>query len=97
MYISPVRKSTKAYETRREKFEPLYLRTVPPEKTASGLNIGYRQWRDCTVYVAKTKALISFAVTASLFLHMRKAGFLTTRLISISDRNPVSVGTEASN
>ena len=35
--------------------------------------------------VAKTKALISFAVTAKLicvlFSHMQKAGFLTTRLI----------------
>ena len=37
--------------------------------------------------VAKTRALISFAVTtklsASLFLHMQKASFLTTRLIII--------------
>ena len=36
---------------------------------------------DSTIRVAKTKALISFAVTASLFSHMQKAGFLTTRLI----------------
>ena len=33
------------------------------------------------MYVAKTKALISFAVAASLFSHMQKMGFLITRLI----------------
>ena len=41
--------------------------------------------RDCTIYVAKTKTLISFAVTekliyASLFSHMQNVGFLMTRL-----------------
>ena len=41
---------------------------------------------DCTIHVAKTKALISCAVTAQLicvffvFSHMQKAGFLMTRL-----------------
>ena len=39
---------------------------------------------DCTVRVAKTKALISFAVTAKLIcvfvFAYAKAGFLTTRL-----------------
>ena len=40
----------------------------------------------CTTYVAKTKALISCAVTAQLiwvivFAYMQKAGFLTTRLM----------------
>ena len=29
-------------------------------------NFGYRKWRNCTIRVAKTKALISFAVTAKL-------------------------------
>ena len=29
-------------------------------------NLGFREQRDCTIYVAKTKALISFAVTAKL-------------------------------
>ena len=29
-------------------------------------NFGLRKKRDCTIYVAKTKALISFAVTAKL-------------------------------
>ena len=29
-------------------------------------NFGFRKQRDCTIYVAKTKALISFAVTAKL-------------------------------
>ena len=35
---------------------------------------------DPTLLVAKTKALISFAVSASLFLHVQKAGFLVRRL-----------------
>ena len=30
------------------------------------LNFGFRKQRDCTIYVTKTKALISFAVTAKL-------------------------------
>ena len=43
----------------------------------------------CTNRVAKTKALISFVVTlklisASLFSHMQKAGFLTMRLILVT-------------
>ena len=29
-------------------------------------NFGFRKYRDCTIYVAKTKALISFPVTAKL-------------------------------
>ena len=29
-------------------------------------NFGFRKYRDCTIRVAKTKALISFAVTAKL-------------------------------
>ena len=33
---------------------------------ARGLNFGFRKNRDCTICVAKTKALISFAVTAKL-------------------------------
>ena len=41
---------------------------------------------DCTIYVAKTKALIGCAVTAQLicvfFLHMQNVGSLMTRLIS---------------
>ena len=32
------------------------------------------------IHVAKTKVLISCAVTALLFLHMQKAGILMTRL-----------------
>ena len=37
----------------------------------------------CTIYVLKTKALISCAVTCvRLFSHMQKSGFLTTWLIS---------------
>ena len=33
---------------------------------ARGLNFRFRKKRDCTIYVAKTKTLISFAVTAKL-------------------------------
>ena len=29
-------------------------------------NFGFRKWGNCTIRVAKTKALISFAVTANL-------------------------------
>ena len=72
------------------------LRGIRPGPTQTGLysyrrwleasNFGFRKKRDCTIRVAKTKALISFAVTAkqmaaSLFSHMRKADFLVTRLI----------------
>ena len=37
---------------------------VQPQKMARGLK--FRKKRDCTIRVAKTKALISFAVTAKL-------------------------------
>ena len=41
----------------------------------------------CTIYVVKTKALISYAVTGQLicasFLHMQKAGFLLMQLIGL--------------
>ena len=42
--------------------------------------------KDCTILVAKTKALISFAVTAKLicalvFEYMQNVGFLMVRLI----------------
>ena len=33
---------------------------------ARGLKFGFRKQKDCTIYVAKTKALISCAVTAQL-------------------------------
>ena len=39
---------------------------VKPQKMASGFKFGFRKKRDCTIRVAKTKALISFAVTAKL-------------------------------
>ena len=46
-------------------------------------NFGFGKYRNFTICVAKTKALISFAVTtklisASLFLHMQIVGFLMT-------------------
>ena len=48
-------------------------------------NFGFRKKRDCTIYVAKTKALISCMATAAelhlFFLHMQKVGFLMKPLI----------------
>ena len=61
------------YEPRSEKTG---LRGFRPGLTQTGLcnhrrwleagNFGFRKYRDCTIQVAKTKALISFAVTAKL-------------------------------
>ena len=39
---------------------------VQLQKMARGLKFRILKKRDCTIYVAKTKALISFAVTAKL-------------------------------
>ena len=56
--------------------------TVQLQNMASGLKFRYKG--DCTIYVAKTKALIRFAVTAKLICvfvsHMQNVGFLMTRL-----------------
>ena len=62
-----------AYEPRCEK---TCLRGFRPGPTQTGLyshrrwlkarNFVFMKYRDCTSYVAKTKALISFAVTAKL-------------------------------
>ena len=41
--------------------------------------------RDCTISIAKTKGLISCAVTATLFLHKQKSGFL------MSDADQISI------
>ena len=80
-------------------YEPRYektgLRGFRPGPTQTGLcshrrwletrNFGFRKKRNCTIRVAKTKALISFPVTAKLICvfvsHIQKAGFLRTRLI----------------
>ena len=47
-------------------------------------NFRFRKKRNCTIRIAKTKALISFAVTAKLicvfFSPMQKSGFFTLRL-----------------
>ena len=48
-------------------------------------NFRFRKQEECTIYVAKTKALISCAITAQLifvfvFPNMQKRGFLRTRL-----------------
>ena len=46
----------------------------------------FRKFRGCTIFVAKTKALISFTVTwrsaAPLFLHMQKTGFLMNKTLA---------------
>ena len=41
-------------------------RAVQAQKLASSLKFGLRKYRNCTIRVAKTKALISFEVTAKL-------------------------------
>ena len=41
-------------------------RPVESEKQAISLKFGFKKKRDCTVCVAKSRALISFAVTAKL-------------------------------
>ena len=80
------------YEPRSEKTG---LRGFRPGPTQTGLyshrrwleagNFVFRKYRDCTIRVAKTKALISFAVTAKLICVFVFAyaitGFLMTRLI----------------
>ena len=48
-------------------------------------NFGFRKKVNCTICVAKTKALISFAVTASLFSRMQNVGFLMRRLNEVDD------------
>ena len=62
------------YEPRCEKTG---LRDFRPDQTQTRLynhtrwleagNFVFSKYRDCTIYVAKTKALISFVVTAKLF------------------------------
>ena len=74
------------------------LRSFRPGRTQTGRhshrrwleagNFGFRKKRDCTIYVAKTKALISCAVTAKLtcafVFPYAKSFFLMTRLIFYS-------------
>ena len=61
------------YEPRSEKTGPRGFPTGPTQtgqynyrRCLEILNFGFRKKRDCTIRVAKTKALISFAVTAKL-------------------------------
>ena len=61
------------YEPVREKTNNLGFRPGPTQtglyshrKWLEAGNFGFRKKRDCTIHVAKTKALISFAVTAKL-------------------------------
>ena len=61
-------------------------------------NFGFRKKRDCTIRVAKTKALISFEVTAKLIcvfvFAYAKSRFSTTRLIDICIKIHIPVRTE---
>ena len=61
------------YEPRRQKTGlrgfrpgPLQIRLYSHRRWLETGNFGFRKQRDCTIQVAKTKALISFAVTAKL-------------------------------
>ena len=38
---------------------------------------------DCSIFVAKIKALISYTIIEHLFAYMQKAGFLMTQLINV--------------
>ena len=48
-------------------------------------NFGFRKWRNCTIYEAKTKVLINCAVTAQLIcvfvFAYAQLGFIIARLI----------------
>ena len=71
-------KIASSYEPRSEK---IGLRGFRPGPTQTGLysfrrllearNFGFRKKRDCTIYVAKTKALISFCVFVFAYAKIR--------------------------
>ena len=54
-------KPTMVFPNRSDANQPLQL-----QKQARNLKFGFKKKRDCTIPVAKTKALISFAVTVKL-------------------------------
>ena len=59
-------------------------RAVWTQKVARGVKFGIKEDWDCTIYLAKTKALISCADTAQLicafdFAYIQNADFLMTR------------------
>ena len=45
---------------------PTQTRLYSHRRWLEARTFGFRKWRDCTIYVAKTKGLISCAVTAQL-------------------------------
>ena len=55
-------------------------RAVQPQKTARGLKIGFKKKRECTIHAAKTKVLISFAVT--LFVKPKMYSYYVTHNLS---------------
>ena len=83
------------YEPRRQKTG---LRGFRPGPTQTGLyshrrwletrNFGFGKQRDCTIRVAKTKALISFAVTAKLIASRSPRSWSASFYFSIC-KNPV--------
>ena len=64
---------------------PTQTRLYSHRRWLETCKFGFRKKRDCTIYVAKTKALISCAVTAQLVCAFvfayAKSGFLMTWLI----------------
>ena len=54
---------TECRQQHHNTYEPCHEKT---NVLVSDLDFRFRKLRDCTIYVAKTKALISFAVTAKL-------------------------------
>ena len=46
--------------------ENMYLGFLPGPKQTRLYNFGFKEYRDCTIYTAKTKVLISCTLTAQL-------------------------------
>ena len=91
------------------------LRGFRPGPTQTGLrnhrrwletwNFGFRKKRDCTIQVAKTKTLISFAVTAKLIcvfvfayakirFFSRRGSFIPPRILPLYSKSGVYKGTQ---
>ena len=69
-----MRKTVFGFLTRSDK-----KRAVKPQKMAKGLKFRIRKKTECTIYVEKTKALISCAATMQLicaFVFNMKKGFI---------------------
>ena len=71
-----MRKPTMWFLNRSDTNQAVQIQTM-----ALGCNLLFRKSRNFTIRIVKTKALISFAVTAPVFSHMQNVGFLMMRLI----------------